>query len=171
MLNDPNTVHKLIILYMLNKTQFMMTHTQLKDIFLSKEWMSYFSFQNVIAELVESKLIAEHKTKVTQKYNITDEGITTLSFFEDKIDDEVKNEINDYLAQNKIKIKLESSITGDFTEGPNNNYIAYLDIIDGKDTLIKMELEIPDADAALTICEKWKNNASKIYKYIIEQLL
>ena len=45
MLDDPNTLHKLIILYMLNKTQFMMTHTQLKDIFLSKEWMSYFSFQ------------------------------------------------------------------------------------------------------------------------------
>ena len=68
---DPTTTYKLMILYMLNKVTFMMNLSQIRDYFLSKEYTSYFTFQNIISDLIEAKLIEERKTKTSQKYSLT----------------------------------------------------------------------------------------------------
>ncbi len=168
---DPTTTYKLMILYMLNKVTFMMNLSQIRDYFLSKEYTSYFTFQNIISDLIEAKLIEERKTKTSQKYSLTQDGITTLSYFQNNLSDKIKLEIEQYIQENKMKMKSESSFVADYNETKNNNFNVHLEIIENKDALLSIDLEMPDSETALSMCEKWKTSAQNIYNFIIKELL
>ena len=55
---EPLTLYKLMTLYMLNKVNFPLTDAQISDFFLNKEYTTYFSFRQVISELIETNLIS-----------------------------------------------------------------------------------------------------------------
>ena len=48
MLQDPLTLYKLIVLYMLNRVNFPMTNAQVSDYILEKEYTNYLTLQQVI---------------------------------------------------------------------------------------------------------------------------
>ena len=59
---EPFTIYKLTILYMLDKSGFPLTNTQISNFFLEKEYTDYFSIQEVIGELTDSELIKAEST-------------------------------------------------------------------------------------------------------------
>ena len=54
---EPLTLYKLIVLYLLNKVSFPLTMAQVSDLILEKEYTSYLTLQQVINELAQSGLI------------------------------------------------------------------------------------------------------------------
>ena len=46
-----------------------------------------------------------------------------------------------------------------------------LEINEGKGSLLNIYINLPDAETATTMCEKWKNSAKDIYNYIIKKLI
>lgn len=169
--NKTHTNCKLLILYMLNKVSFMLNYSQLSELFLSKNYMGFLEFKTTIVELIESKLIEEKTTKNTQKYKITNNGIEALNFFINDVPLELIKEIDNYLTENRIKLRTESSITSEIEEIENNNYKIHLEINEDKMMLLNIEMELPDVDTADTMCENWKINAKDIYNFIIKKLV
>lgn len=82
---ESSTLYKLIILYMLNKVNFPLTNSQLSEFFLEKNYTTYFTFQQVITELVDSHLISVEIVRNSSYYHITSDGSQTLGFFVNKI--------------------------------------------------------------------------------------
>mgnify|MGYP002764924803 FL=1 len=68
---ESSTLYKLIILYMLNKVNFPLTNSQLSEFFLEKNYTTYFTFQQVITELVDSHLISVEIVRNSSYYHIT----------------------------------------------------------------------------------------------------
>ena len=58
MLQDPLTLYKLIVLYMLNRVNFPMTNAQVSDYILEKEYTNYLTLQQVINELSDAHMIS-----------------------------------------------------------------------------------------------------------------
>ena len=56
MIQEPETLYKLMILYMLDKVNFPLTNSQLSEFFLDKEYTTYFTLQSVLTELAEATL-------------------------------------------------------------------------------------------------------------------
>ena len=54
---EPLTLYKLIVLYLLNKVSFPLTMAQVSDLILEKEYTSYLTLQQVINELAQAGLI------------------------------------------------------------------------------------------------------------------
>ena len=65
-------------LYMLNKVNFPLTNAQISGFFLDKDYTSYFVLQQVISELIESKLISAETVRNTSYYKITDDGALSI---------------------------------------------------------------------------------------------
>ena len=87
---EPLTLYKLIVLYLLNKVSFPLTMAQVSDLILEKEYTSYLTLQQVINELAQAGLITA-KTLVNRTHlQITEEGRNTLSYFENRISDAIK---------------------------------------------------------------------------------
>ena len=107
---EPLTLYKLIVLYLLNKVSFPLTMAQVSDLILEKEYTSYLTLQQVINELAQAGLITA-KTLVNRTHlQITEEGRNTLSYFENRISDAIKTDIGEYLKKNELEMRNESSI-------------------------------------------------------------
>lgn len=168
--SNPKNEIKLMILYLLKNVSFSLNHENLSNFFLDK-YTSFISFQEILADLVDTKLIDEYRTKTSVFYKTTEDGAEALDTFIDDILDSHKKELDEYIKENKFKLKEESMISADYSDNNKGSYLIKLQINENKDETFKIEMDVPTADAAITMCENWKDKAKEIYTYIIKQIL
>ena len=99
MTQDPLTLYKLIVLYMLNRVDFPLTKAQITDFILEKEYTTYMNLQSVLAQLRDSNMIMERTIRNRTQLLITEEGKTTLGFFENRISPEIKKGLEIVLVE------------------------------------------------------------------------
>ena len=126
MTQDPLTLYKLIVLYMLNRVDFPLTKAQITDFILEKEYTTYMNLQSVLAQLRDSNMIMERTIRNRTQLLITEEGKTTLGFFENRISPEIKKDIETYLQEKSISLKEEASLSSEFFKGKSQDVYQFL---------------------------------------------
>ena len=167
---NPKNEIKLMILYMLKNVSFSLNHENLSNFFLDK-YTSFIIFQDILSDLVDTKLIEEYKTKTSVFYKATVDGAEALDTFINDISPEHKRELDNYIKENKFKLKEESIISANYSDNDKGSFKILLEINENKDETFKIEMDVPTTDAAITMCENWKEKAKSIYTHIIKQLL
>ena len=142
MVQDPLTLYKLIILYMLDRVNFKMTRSQLSGFILEKEYTNF----------------------------ITEEGRKTLSYFGNRISDTIKKDIDDFLAEKKVELKNESSVTAAYYRATNGEYEVSLVARERDRELVNIRLAVADEEIAVAVCENWYKKNGGIYKYLVGEL-
>ena len=66
-MQDPLTLYKLIILYMLQRVDFPLTKAQISDFILEKQYTSFLTLQQVISELIDADMITAHSISSVMK--------------------------------------------------------------------------------------------------------
>src|SRR5699024_12725040 len=107
------TLYKLIILYMLSKVDFPLANAQISDFILGKGYTTYFTLQKALSELADSGLIREETTHNRTLYHLTEEGLESISYFENKISDAIKKDVYDFFVEKKFSLKNEVSVKSD----------------------------------------------------------
>ena len=150
MTQDPLTLYKLIVLYMLNRVTFPLTRNQITDFIQEKEYTNFFTLQQVMAELIDTGLVTAKTVRNRTLLDITDEGLETLRFFENRVSDAIKKDIDNYLTEKELELRDEVSIQGDYYKSVNGEYAAHLIAKEkGVPGELKMEPEMVRA-----VCEK-----------------
>lgn len=170
MLQDPLTLYKLIILYMLNRVTFPMTNAQISDFILEKEYTNFLTLQQVISELTDAGMISTQSIRNRTHLAITDEGRETLSFFENRISDAIKNDIDTYFREKEFTLRNEVSVLGDYYKSTSGEYEAHLVAKDRDINLVDITLSVPVEEVAAAICDNWQKKNQEIYKYLIQEL-
>lgn len=170
MIQDPHTIYKLIVLYMLDRVSFPLTRAQITDFILDKEYTNYITLQTVLAQLSEGNMIEEKNIRNRTQLFITEEGLDTLHFFENRISSEIKKDVDTYLKEKSVSLKNEASILADYYKSTDGEYKAHLIAREKKQTLVDITLSVPTEEIASSICNKWENKNQEIYQYLIEQL-
>lgn len=167
---EPLTLYKLIVLYLLNKVSFPLTMAQVSDLILEKEYTNYLTLQQVINELAQAGLITA-KTLVNRTHlQITDEGRNTLFYFENRISDAIKTDIGEYLIKNELEMRNESSIQSNYYKAVNGEFETELTAVDKDVNLVTIRLTVPTEELAISICENWQKNNREIYQYLTTAL-
>ena len=170
MLQDPLTLYKLIVLYMLNKVSFPMTTAQISDFILEKEYTNFLTLQQVINELTDATMLHRETVRNRTHLTITEEGQETLRYFENRISDAIKEDIHEYLRKNELTLRNEVSVTGDYYKSTSGEYEAHLIAKDRNITLVEITLSVPVEEMAASICDNWQKKNEAIYQHLIEQL-
>lgn len=165
------TLYKLIVLYMLNKVNFPLTNSQISEFILGKEYTTYFTLQEAMLDLEEAKFMEIKSIRNTSYCYITPEGKETLGFFDNKISDSIKEDIDKYLSENKYELRDEVSNLADFYKSTSGDFTVHCLVKEGKSTLIELNLSVPSEEQAETMCKKWKNSSQDIYAYIMRTLM
>ncbi len=171
MLSEPKTLYKLMSLYMLKQVNIPLSNAQLTEFFLDHEYTTYFTLQQVLNELLESGLIRMHSNHSTTRYDITREGEETLEFFGKNISPAIVDDMNQYLKDNRLRIRNESGITSDFYKSTNQDYIVHCEIREGKTTLLDVSLSVPDKEQAEAMCSRWEKKNQEIYSFVMQTLM
>ena len=73
-MTDPQTLTKLIVLYMLDKFDYPLTKSKIYDFILEKEYANYFALTQATYELTEGGLIETSSTHSSTFLTLTDKG-------------------------------------------------------------------------------------------------
>lgn len=171
MLSEPMTLYKLMNLYMLKQVNFPLTNAQLTDFFLQHEYASYFTLQQALGELQDSGLIRTESTHNSTRYCITREGEETLNFFGKNISPAIIEDMDAYLKENRFRMRNEVGIVSDYYKSTAQDYIVHCEVREGKNTLIDLDLSVPDKEQAETMCAHWKARSQEIYAFAMKKLM
>lgn len=170
MLQETFTLYKLIVLYMLNRVTFPMTNAQVSDFILEKDYTDFLTLQQVINELTDAKLITSETIRNRTHLTITEEGRETLHFFQNRINEGIKQDINTYFRENEYAMRNEVSVLGDYYKSSSGEYEAHLVAKDRGIHLVDIMLSVPDEATASSICDNWQKRNQSIYQYLIQEL-
>lgn len=163
-------LYKLIVLFMLDRTDYTMTNTMISNFVIDKGYTTTFNLHEALSELIASGFISNDTIRDTIHYKITNAGEEALSFFENRLPYAIKQDILEYLKAEKINVKKESEIYADYFYNDSNWYTVQCIIKDRKEVLMDLKFDVPTKSQAETICNNWRGKSSSIYDYLVNQL-
>ena len=155
---------------MLNRVTFPLTTAQLSDFILEREYTNFLTLQQVINELTDAGLISTRSIRNRTHLAITEEGRETLNFFQNRISDAIKTDINTYFRENEFALRNEVSVLGDYYKSTSGEYEAHLVAKDRGIKLVDITLSVPTEELAASICDNWQNKNQAIYQHLIQEL-
>ena len=170
MIQEPETLYKLMALYMLNKVNFPLTNSQLTQFFLDKDYTTYFTLQQVLSELCESNLIKSRQVGTSTRYEITGDGRETLGFFGKDISGAAISDMDEYIKDNKFRLRSEVGTAADYYK-EGSDYIVRCEVREGKSILFSLNISVPDEEEAKAMCANWRHQSQGIYSYIVRSLM
>ncbi len=171
MLSEPSTLYKLMILYMLKKVNFPLTNSQLSAFFNSRDYADYFTFQQVINDLLEANLISADSVRNTTRYELTKEGEDVLYFFGKDISGSIIQDMDDFIKENKFQMRSEVGVTADYYKSNLSEYTVMCAVREGKENIIELKLTVPSEEQAISMCDKWAGANQEIYAFVMKTLL
>ena len=158
--------HKLLILYILDKINMDLTNSQITQVVLETEMMNYFSLQQFLSQLMESKFLTTYKESDREYYSLTQKGLEILEYFLSRIPEDLTKKIDEYVALNKQSLLSDTEVKSSFIQQNNNEFIVNLRVIENQSNLIDLNLNVSSEKQAQQICNNWKNNACRNYRLI-----
>lgn len=155
---------------MLNRVSFPLTAAQISDFILEKEYTNFLTLQQVINELTDAGMISSQSIRNRTHLAITEEGKETLNFFQNRINDAIKNDINTYFRENEFSMRNEVSVLGDYYKSTSGEYEAHLVAKDRGIKLVDITLSVPTEELASSICDNWQKKNQEIYQHLIKEL-
>ena len=119
MIADPSTLYKLMILYILDASEFPLTNSQVCEFLLDKGYTTYFTTQAAISDLIEAQFISVDQKNNSSYYRLTPSGRETLEAFSSSISDGIKNDICSYLADKHYALRQTNEVTASYLPKKN----------------------------------------------------
>ncbi len=164
-------LYKLIILYILDRINFPITHTELTLFILEKEYATPFTINQPLEELIEDKYVYVDRSHTPHLYSITAEGKETLSYFYTRIPVGIRDDIDAYLSAKEYELREMAAVTAEYSPtSKKNEYIVELRVVERDSELVHINLLVTSTAEADTICSKWKECSADIYGYLISTL-
>jgi DNA-binding PadR family transcriptional regulator len=170
-MSDTLTLYKLILLFILDKVDFPLTNAQISGFILEKGYTNFFNVQKSLNELEETGLIKGEAKKNTSLFYITPAGSEALTFFKDEISPAIKEDILEYLKENRYEMRAEFAISADYYEAKRGEYLAQCYVLEGNSKIIELSLSLPTEETAKNVCQNWKKKNAEIYEYLMGELL
>ncbi|MDO4975288.1 MAG: DUF4364 family protein, partial [Alphaproteobacteria bacterium] len=166
---------KVLILYVLNSIKHDITESDLFKLIAPINNINYFYFKQILADLVDSKLVGTYTKDEENEnnqtfYKLTAEGHNSLDLTIDvlpgllklKADTVLKNEINNIVTEN--------SIVTEYIPENEHSYTVKCKIVENNKTIFEIRTFAGSNEHAKLISDNWKNNANVIYPKILDLL-
>ena len=170
-MSEPFTLYKLIILYMLQKVDFPLTNSQISEFILDRGYTNYFTLQSVLSELAESDMIRQEIILNSSYYSLTESGEEALYYFQNRISKSIRDEIDTYISENKMKLRDDVSVLADYYKNTANEYSVRCIVKEKYSNSIELTITVPDEVQAKIVCRNWKDHCQHIYEHIMKELL
>ncbi len=156
---------------MLEKVDFPLTNAQISEFILDRSYTDYFTLQSVLSELLDSNLLHIELIRNSSYYSITESGEETLHYFQTRISRPIRDEIDIYIREHKMKLRDEVSILADYYKNTAGEYSVRCLVREKYSNPIELTITVPDETQAKSVCLNWKLKCQKIYENVMKELL
>ena len=162
---------KVLLLYLLNKLQDGIKSDNLYKIVSSANNMNYFSFQELLTDLIESNFVGSFTKDEDTIVKITSDGQNALSLTKSLLPGILKLKADTVFKEELANIAEQSSIITEYIPKDEKNYTVKCKIVEKNETIFEVATFAGSRDRAKQISYNWKNNANDLYPKIIDLLL
>ena len=170
-MQEPLTLYKLIVLYMLDRVNFPLTKAQVADFITGKEYTHFLTLQQAISEMVTAGFIREESTHNRTLYHLTEEGSETIQFFKSNISPAIRKDVDTFMAEKAYELKNEVSVKADYYPNSANEYSVRCQIFESGSTLLDLTVSVPTEEEAISVTNNWGKRNQEIYAQIMAKLL
>jgi hypothetical protein len=155
--NDPNQMvaHKIMILYVIKALDQDVHKTNLTDFFMLYDYMNFFEFQQYLTELIETGLVIEIADPANTRCIITDAGLNSLTFFNDRLDKSTKRELDWRIEIERSKKQVERKPEGRYIKESDHYHFAELKILSGSTLEFYLKIMVSDRETAEALISRW----------------
>lgn len=162
--------NKLLLLYLIKSSATPFNNNDITEFVLDKDYMNYFLVQQYLIELVEAEFIEIAEIDSDDVYLILEKGEIALSYFEERIPNKIKEELNTEFDKIEIQEKINTQVLTEYYPKDNDQYVVNLKLVENEETLFSLYLDVATKKQADLICGRWKENTESIYQNVINLL-
>ena len=163
--------NKVLILYILDKINGEIKQDDLFQLITSINSINYFYFKQVLADLIDTKLVGTYTKEDEPLLKMTSEGKNAFLLTKDVLPGIIKLKADNIFDKEFHLIEQESSITAEFIPKNENNYTIKCKVIENNETIFEVQTFAGSRDRAKRIVDNWNKNANSIYPKILNILL
>lgn len=165
-----NKVQKLIILFVFDRMAISLSESALLDICTSEnDWLTYMDCKQYLGELIDTNLL--YRVPKSEYINITQDGIGCLALFFTRIPTSIRDDINAYARENRMRYKKRQSYFCDYSKNADGTYTVIMKINSDIATLMELKLVVANRQLAKYLYKSWVDKASQTYAMIHDTLL
>lgn len=164
------TLYKLIILYMLDQISVPLSKSTINSFILEKGYTNFLTLQQAIGELLDNQLMLQKTEANKVMLSITPEGKDTLSYFENRISDAIKEDVRQFMIENNKKLKNDYSIASNYYKSVSGEYEAQLIAKEKGVVLVDLKISVPTKEIAEDVCLNWQKRNEEIYRMLMQKL-
>lgn len=161
---------KLIILSIIKSFNLPLTNEQLIELVMDNELIDYFALQHYLTELVDTSMLQLADSNDSAVYSITEMGRVSLEFFSARINHDTQNKINSLITKKKKSYVMETNIYATYDKIREEEYEVSLSILENKNAIIDLKVNVISEKHAEDICNKWQDEAQFLYGDILSLL-
>lgn len=161
---------KLKLLYIFNQFGIPLTNIELTNFVLENNFMEYFILQQILSDLCASKFIDIHSNNGHEYYFLTDEGINSITMFEDMLPEYFVKEVSSKFEKLQKDLKRRNELFGHYYRKSDNEYVVSFQVLENRSVTFNLSINVPTENMAKSICEKWNSNPEKIFNDILNTL-
>lgn len=168
-------VSKLILMFVLEKMEMPLTERSIMDICTSQnDWLNYMECKDVLYQLIEANFIYRTDGQAgEERYTVSIEGQSCLDHFYQKIAPSLREQIIDYIKNNRMHFKKSQEYVADYFKNNDGTYLLVLKVRSENINYPMFEIKIatPTRQTAIEACKKWRENAHLVYEQVYESLV
>ena len=173
--SQDSMVSKLILLFILEKMEMPLTEQSIIDICTSQnDWLNYMECKDVLYQLVEANFVYNTDGQAgEERFTVSYEGQSCLDHFYQKIEPKLREQIIDYIKNNRLHFKKSQEYVADYFKNSDGTYLLVLKIRSHTVNYPMFEIKIatPSRQTAIEACRKWRENAHLVYEQVYENLI
>lgn len=162
---------KLTILFMLDNVNYPLTNSHISDFILKEGYTDYFKLQQYLNELVDSRLIIQYIEASTTYYQLADQGLATLKYFNHRLTNDTHLAVLDYLKKNRHQMREKSEIITHYNVTDDGDYIVHLVAKEQNKTLIDISMNVLTKEYALKAMDYFRNQSDDVYRLLLSTLI
>jgi len=163
-------LEKLKLLYILNFINLPLTNIELTSYILDNNILDYFTLQQLLGDLCDSKFIVLKAKNGNEYYSISEAGIAALEMFGEKLPLYFIKEVEENFSYLKKEIKRQRELIGHYYKRKEDEYIVSLQVMENESIIFSLSINVPTEESAKNICKKWDSNPEAIFGSIISTL-
>ncbi|MCR4675318.1 MAG: DUF4364 family protein [Lachnospiraceae bacterium] len=170
-MSESNLIYKITALDLLSKADFPLSNQQITGFFIEGNYTDYFSIQQILNDLVDTKMVQMDQGANESQYTITSEGLDTLNLFRERITDAIEEEVKAFFTQNGLEMKKENSVTSDYYPSASGGFYVHLRMSETERNVMDLTFHVNSEPQAEAICMNWKQHYSDVYAIMLENLM
>lgn len=163
------TKNKLILLYIADRADAILTRAQLYRTAILNSEMEYFAFEEALGELSEDGLIAEVPKAYGDCIGVTDLGREALAMFEKSVPQDERRKFDAYLSDHRNEFSRETQVTSRI-EKSDAGVMLHLILSENNRVMLSVSLAAASEEQAIAMRSRWENGSEPIYNFIWDTL-